>query len=148
MTRSRRRRSRVAAVTARTLLASLGLWAVVGSVPPADAMSVQDFLNIPQSMGDSAETKQYLTGFRDGLYDFNAILESAGIRVVCPPAGAPPIDVSELMNRMRSDIEARQASDPDFANFARSTNLGLIGVEVLGGLYPCEDEPAAGDGQK
>jgi hypothetical protein len=113
----------------------------------AFAMTVQDFLSIPQTMEDSAEVKQYLTGFRDGLYDFNGILDSAGIRVVCPPACTPPIDVSELRNRMRSDIETRQASDPGFAAFARDTNLGLIAVEVLGGLYPCEDEPAAGGGQ-
>ena len=38
---------------------------------PAAALSVQDFQNLPQTLGDSADLKRYMTGFRDALYDFN-----------------------------------------------------------------------------
>jgi hypothetical protein len=107
---------------------------------PAAALSVQDFQNLPQTMSDSADLKRYLTGFRDALYDFNTVLDSIGVKVFCPAAGTPPMDVAELKHRIDADLTEKRTTETDFDAYARETSIGLVALEVLAAVYPCNDE--------
>jgi hypothetical protein len=107
---------------------------------PAAALSVQDFQNLPQTLGDSADLKRYMTGFRDALYDFNAVLDSIGVRVFCPAPGTPPMDVAELKHRLDADLTEKRNAETDYDTYARETSIGLVALEVLAAVYPCSDD--------
>ena len=128
----------------RFAIACGGLLGVAGlalaCAQPAAAMSAQDFLNLPQTMSDSVDLKRYLTGFRDGLYDFNAVLDSIGVKVFCPAPGTPPMDVAELKHRLDADLTEKRTTETDFDAYARDTSIGLVALEVLAAVYPCNDE--------
>src|SRR5947209_5157024 len=101
------------AILARfALLASAGL--VLLRPVPAAALSVQDYLNVPPTVGDTTDLRRYLTGFRDGLYDFNALLDSIGVKVFCPAPGTPPMDVNELRHRIGASLDDKRATETDF----------------------------------
>lgn len=107
---------------------------------PAAALSVQDFQNLPQTMSDSADLKHYLTGFRDALYDFNSVLDSIGVKVFCPAPGTPPMDVAELKHRLDADLTEKRTTETDYDAYARETSIGLVALEVLAAVYPCNED--------
>ena len=111
---------------------------------PAAAMSVQDFLNLPQTMGDTADFNRYLTGFRDAIYDFNSVLDSIGVKVFCPSPGTPPMDTAELKHRIEADLAEKRTTEADFDSYARDTNLGLVALEILAAVYPCNEDEKSG----
>lgn len=149
----------------RSLLAG-GVLLVAGASAAAAAMSVRDFLR-PEAaaggggsasltieeflrLGEAKEEEpglaRYFDGFRDALYQFNAVLQGVGVQVFCPAPGEPPIATAELRRRLEVDLAEKRSREPSFETYARNTSLGLVALEVLAALHPCEDEEGQGDG--
>ena len=54
------------------------------------------------------------------------------------------MDVAELKHRLDADLAEKRTTETDFDTYARDTSLGLVALEVLAAVYPCnEDEKSA-----
>jgi hypothetical protein len=119
--------------------------ALLASASPIAAMTVQDFLTAAGDNRQQASLARYFEGFGDALYDFNAIMQSAGVTVFCPAGRTRPVVGTELQRRVSADLARKRQTDPDFATYARETSLGLVALEVLTEAHPCDDEGAPTD---
>jgi tetratricopeptide (TPR) repeat protein len=114
--------------------------ALLASTAPVAAMTVQEFLTTAGDSRQQASLARYFEGFGDALYDFNAIMQGAGVTVFCPAGRTRPVVGTELQRRITADLARKRGTDPDFATYARETSLGLVALEVLTEAHPCEDE--------
>ena len=46
--------------------------------------------------------------------------------------------------RIEADLNEKRATEADFSNYAHNTSLGLVALEVLAAIYPCEEEDTGG----
>lgn len=111
----------------------------------AKPMSLQEFLRLSEQKGDDPGLMRYFDGFRDALYQFNAVLGSIGVDVFCPAENEPPIATPELRRRLEADLADQRRRRPDFDDYVRTTSLGLVALEVLAQLHPCKAEEEPGE---
>jgi hypothetical protein len=121
-----------------------------GSGSGAGPMSLEEFLRLSNERNDDPGLMRYFDGFRDALYQFNAVLRGVGVDVFCPDEDQPPIATSELRRRLEVDLAEKQATKPDFGEYNRTASLALVALEILAQLHPCkaeeeeQDEPPPG----
>jgi hypothetical protein len=106
---------------------------------PGSAMTLQEFLRLSEKEDDPGLVR-YFDGFRDALYQFNNVLQGVGVQVFCPAEGEPPIATAELRRRLEADLSEKRAKERDFDAYVRSTSVGLVALEVLAAIHPCEGD--------
>ena len=87
----------------------------------------------------SGSIDRYFDGLRDGIAGYNAAMLSAGIRVFCPPRGEILLEPADLRTRIDAWLRERRTTNPAFEDYAKSTPIGLVALEVLNDLYACND---------
>ena len=113
---------------------------MAASTGPARAMTVDAYLDLAKRKEATNSLDRYMDGLRDGVLDYNAAMLSAGIKVFCPPEGKAPLGAAELRTRIETWLRGSQKTGVTFAEYAKSTTLGLVALEVLNDLYACPDE--------
>ena len=106
---------------------------------PGNSMTLQEFLRLAEQKEDDPGLVRYFNGFRDALYQFNNVLQGVGVQVFCPAEGEPPIATTELRRRLEVDLNEKRARQQDFDAYVRDTSVGLVALEVLAALHPCEE---------
>jgi hypothetical protein len=111
----------------------------------AGPMSLEEFLRLSEQDKDDPGLMRYFDGFRDALYQYNAVLRGVGVDVFCPAEDQPPIATSELRQRLVVDLAEKRPTKQDYENYVQATSLTLIALEILAQLNPCE-QPQQKDG--
>jgi hypothetical protein len=114
---------------------------------PGSSMTLQEFLRLSEQKEDDPGLVRYFDGFRDALYQFNNVLQGVGVQVFCPADGEPPIATAELRRRLEADLSEKRAKERDFDAYVRSTSVGLVALEVLAAIHPCEGDDES-DGEE
>ena len=112
---------------------------------PTSAMTVESYLDLAKRREATNSLDRYFDGLRDGVLDYNAAMLSAGIKVFCPPEGKAPLNTAELRTRIDAWLKGSQRTEPTFAEYAKSTPVGLVALEVLNDLYACPIEEGGED---
>ena len=107
---------------------------------PANALSVEAYLDLAKRKEAGGSLDRYFDGLRDGVFDYNAAMLSAGIKVFCPPAESGLLATPELRSKVDAWLRGTQRTKSAFAEYAKRTSVGLVVLEVLNDLYACPDE--------
>lgn len=125
----------------RTLIAtSILLSATLPSF--AEAMTVHDYLAIrrgehPTRTADSVD--EYLTAVLDGLLVLGYFNRDEGNALFCvPDRHVLNIDVATFRANLDAMLEQFEAEMPSFDSLARTRSVGLVSLELLTVMYPCD----------
>lgn len=117
---------------------------VTAAMPlPTLAMSVHDYMEIrrgdhPTRQPDSVD--EYLSAVLDGLLVLGYFNREEGTALFCVP-DRHVLDINVLEFRANLDLLLEQfaAEMPNFDALARTRSVGLVSLELLTVLYPCDD---------